>query len=617
MAFTRFTKNVLNVSALPDRVQNQAQTLKATFDQAGVDIKTALNALIAELEASTSADNIGADVQSVATKTVQAILTAFEEEIANRYTKVEAETLLAIGTNDLVADIDVNLTTGVITITKKDGTVETFDTAIEKVPAKFEIVQNGDTYALKITNVDGTSTQADITNFMNIYNFNNSDNITFEVTGTGTEKTVTANIKANSIGLDKLSLSVVSTLEGYMTSARDSANAAKTSETNAKTSELSALEAKSSAEKSAEDAEYWAKIAQENGGSGGGGITELPIATTDTLGGIKVGEGLNITEDGVLSAEGGGSSNRNGYAETELLGVPATAVGTYALSESVLNYDEILIEAYITTAQGQPMHKENAKLSPTQIKLDINNEFAITSFIASTSYYNITFGFSADGLSLMLGAINIGTNWSNRTVAISKVTGIKYDVKVLDGAVDVDDTPTEGSENVITSGGVFKAIDSLPYKVLEASTDNVIDFNTLTETGVYLIKNCSDTLGHTINSGLATDADVVNDVILNVLKIVDGSSNNITQTMLRVADITTRSIGIRRWYLNGSWNAWEERRILAAYIAGGTFSGGVYANAEATATVYNAMMRNIKAHTEDLTAGTSTLATGDVYFVYE
>ena len=46
MAFTRFTKSVLNVSALPDRVQNQAQTLKATFDQAGVDIKAALNALI-------------------------------------------------------------------------------------------------------------------------------------------------------------------------------------------------------------------------------------------------------------------------------------------------------------------------------------------------------------------------------------------------------------------------------------------------------------------------------------------------------------------------------------------------------------------------------------------
>lgn len=292
MAFNRFTKNVLNVSALPDRVQNQAQALKATFDQAGVDIKEALNALITELEVSSSASNIGADVQSVATKTVQAILTAFEEAIADRYTKLEMETLLSSGTNNLVADIDVNLTTGVITITKKDGTVETFDTALEKVPAKFEIVESGETYALKITNVDGTSTVADITNFMNIYNFNNSDYITFEVVGEGTEKTVTANIKANSIGLDKLSLSVVSTLEGYMTSAKDSATAAKTSETNARASELNALEAKNTsiakaqeastsasnaktsetnAKTSETNAEYWAKQAQAS--SQGGDMT--------------------------------------------------------------------------------------------------------------------------------------------------------------------------------------------------------------------------------------------------------------------------------------------------------------------------------------------------------
>jgi hypothetical protein len=209
---------------------------------------------------------------------VQAILTSFEGAIANRYTKTEAETLLATGTNSLVADIDVNLTTGVITVTKKDGTVETFDTSIEKVPAKFEIVESDGTYALKVTNLDGTSTQTDITNFMNIYNFNNSDHITFEVTGEGTQKTVTANIKANSIGLDKLSLSVVSTLEGYMASAKDSATAAKTSETNARASELNALSAESTAvtkaqeasesatnaKASEEKAEYWAKQTQGN-----------------------------------------------------------------------------------------------------------------------------------------------------------------------------------------------------------------------------------------------------------------------------------------------------------------------------------------------------------------
>lgn len=286
MSFTRLTKNVLNVSALPDRVQNQAQALKSTFDQAGVDIKEALNALIAELEASIAASNIGADVGSVTTKTVQAILTAFEEAIADRYTKLEIDTLVASGTNNLVEDMDINLTTGVITVTKKDGTAETFDTALEKVPAKFEIVENAGSYALKITNVDGTSTQTDITNLMNIYNFNSSDTINFEVAGEGNEKTVVATIKANSIGLDKLSLSVVGTLEGYMNSAKDSATAAKTSETNARTSEINALNAAATAvekaaeattgastattkaneaKKSAEDAEYWARQAQEVG----------------------------------------------------------------------------------------------------------------------------------------------------------------------------------------------------------------------------------------------------------------------------------------------------------------------------------------------------------------
>ena len=237
MGFNRFTKNVLNISGLPDRVQNQASALKALFDQSGVDIKAALNQLMAELEAETAAGNIGADVASVTTKTVQAILTAYEQEIADRYTKLESDTLISENTNSLVQDVDINLTTGVITVTKKDGTVETFDTAIEKVPARFEIVETNGRYALKITNVDGTSTQTDITNLMNIYTFNNSDTINFAVTGEGNEKAVVANIKANSIGLDKLSLTVVSTLEGYMNTARDSANAAKISENNAKSSE--------------------------------------------------------------------------------------------------------------------------------------------------------------------------------------------------------------------------------------------------------------------------------------------------------------------------------------------------------------------------------------------
>lgn len=44
--------------------------------------------------------------------------------------------------------------------------------------------------------------------------------------------------------------------------------------------------------------------------SGGGSYT-LPVASASTLGGIKVGENLTITEDGILSATGGGSRKIN------------------------------------------------------------------------------------------------------------------------------------------------------------------------------------------------------------------------------------------------------------------------------------------------------------------
>lgn len=52
-------------------------------------------------------------------------------------------------------------------------------------------------------------------------------------------------------------------------------------------------------------------------------------------------------------------------------------------------------------------------------------------------------------------------------------------------------------------------------------------------------------------------------------------------------------------------------------ITAGTLAGEVKANATAVATLATAQVRNIYAGTTDLTAGTSVLATGDIYFVYE
>ena len=51
---------------------------------------------------------------------------------------------------------------------------------------------------------------------------------------------------------------------------------------------------------------------------GGGGSYVLPTATVNRLGGIKVGTGLEVEEDGTLSASGGGGGQSDIYTANEV-----------------------------------------------------------------------------------------------------------------------------------------------------------------------------------------------------------------------------------------------------------------------------------------------------------
>ena len=50
---------------------------------------------------------------------------------------------------------------------------------------------------------------------------------------------------------------------------------------------------------------------------GGGNPYVLPTATANRLGGVKVGSGLTVEEDGTLSASGGGGGSEIDYTTTE------------------------------------------------------------------------------------------------------------------------------------------------------------------------------------------------------------------------------------------------------------------------------------------------------------
>ena len=226
-------------------------------------------------------------------------------EVLNRYTKLESDALLAGNTSDLVRTVDVNLTTGVITITKKDGAITTFDTALEKVPATFEIIESAGKYYLKITNVDGTTSQTDLTNLMDVYNYNNTATISFVKSGTGNVKTITAEVRDASIGLEKLSITAISQIESW---ANTATNGAATATTQANVATTKATEAATSADTASSKATEASGSAQ--------------IATT------KAGEASTSAGNALSSANSAAASASTATTKASEAAASATAANT-------------------------------------------------------------------------------------------------------------------------------------------------------------------------------------------------------------------------------------------------------------------------------------------------
>ena len=71
-----------------------------------------------------------------------------------------------------------------------------------------------------------------------------------------------------------------------------------------------------------------------------GFISELPIASTTQLGGVKVGTGLSVTENGVLSATGGGTADAVEW--NNVLDKPTTIAG-YGITDAKIDNGTIIL----------------------------------------------------------------------------------------------------------------------------------------------------------------------------------------------------------------------------------------------------------------------------------
>ena len=282
MAIELFDKDVEIIQKLddePNDVQGLTPAeLKKRFDQAAVWLKEYINStLIPAITGdgvSGGAANIGASVDDFSGSTVQDVLDAFNDALVARYTKSETNVYVSQETSDLVASVSVNLNTGVITVTKKDGTQDTFDTALEKVPASMALVEEADGTYLVITNQDGSQTRTNVSNLIDTYTFNNSTEISFSVAGAENNKAVTASIRDSSIGMNKFTLEVTQALEQYNAdsaanaqSAGDSAEAAAESASEALASRNEAADSASTAATKAGEASRSAGSASQSAGS--------------------------------------------------------------------------------------------------------------------------------------------------------------------------------------------------------------------------------------------------------------------------------------------------------------------------------------------------------------
>lgn len=271
----------------------------------------------------------------------------------------------------------------------------------------------------------------------------------------------------------------------------------------------------------------------------------------------------------------------------------------------------------------------------------------------------------------MLGGVKIGTGLEVTEDGIISAQKLEVDSEVIEGSENpisgdgvkkyVDEIMEESikvlQEDVAEINTVIEEkVATLPVKGLEASEENIIDINTLQEPGIYFINNAREDVT-VLNSPLTNDPTTYT-VVVQITKV-----NSTLYQTFSVESNTYAKCYLRYLFENKEdWETWNSCTVpantiaagtlttgmkcatptenehlanknyvdtqiatraasthnqSASTISAGTLAGAVVANASAVASLNSKQVRNVYFGTGDLTAGSSSLTTGDIYFVYE
>ena len=149
-------------------------------------------------------------------------------------------------------------------------------------------------------------------------------------------------------------------------------------------------------------------------------ISEIPVASASTLGGIKVGDNLEITADGILSASGGGSAGI-----TVLEGTEETPVNLQNLTEAGLYFVK---NCYIPSSPYAKIRADRfiinslSRTTNTMAQMAIATDTAGRFYWYSRSYNTTTKKWNDDDFSSRyndVGQLNDDSNYYNGQAILS------------------------------------------------------------------------------------------------------------------------------------------------------------------------------------------------------
>lgn len=159
----------------------------------------------------------------------------------------------------LVSDVTFEESTGIITITKKNGSRVTIDTQMEKIAVNF--TYNQTTQQIILTLIDGTKQYIDLSALITQYEFLDTDTVAFII---DTDGKVSAIVKEGSIKEEHLEPNYLAKVKVEVAKAQTSASNAATSEDNARSAATEAQDSATAAATSKSNAQTSAAAAAQS-----------------------------------------------------------------------------------------------------------------------------------------------------------------------------------------------------------------------------------------------------------------------------------------------------------------------------------------------------------------